>query len=165
MVKVSNFSITELYEGQSFSFDTKISEAMVDTFAKLTGDVSPLHMDHNFATRRGFKSRVTHGALLFGLVSRLIGVHLPGRDCLLHSMNIKYPMPTYANDLVRTRGTIEQISIGARVMTLQIEIFVMPGVQKKMASGRECWLPCRLSHPANSGARYLDRSLYSGFDE
>ena len=122
METVSRFTIAEVYEGQSFSFDTTISEMMIDAFALLTGDVSPLHMDHNFATRRGFNGRVVQGALLCGLVSRLIGVHLPGRDCLLHSMNMKYPMPTYANDLVRTRGTVEQVAVAARAMTLQIEI-------------------------------------------
>ena len=122
MKTVSNFTIAELSEGQSFSFDTTISEAMIDAFAMLTGDVSPLHIDHRFATGRGFKGRVVHGALLCGLVSRLIGVHLPGRDCLLHSINMKFPMPTYANDLVRTKGAIEQISFATRAMTLQVEI-------------------------------------------
>ena len=122
METVSKFTINEVYEGQSFSFDVTISEAMIGTFALLTGDVNPLHMDQDFATSRGFKGRVVHGALLCGLISRLIGVHLPGRDCLLHSMNMKYLMPTYVNDLIRTKGTLEQVSVAARAMTLQVEI-------------------------------------------
>ncbi len=119
---MSNFTVNEVYEGQSFTFDTTFSESMIDTFALLTGDVSPLHMDKDFATSRGFQGRVVHGALLCGLVSRLIGVHLPGRDCLLHSMNMKYLMPTYVNDLIRTKGTLEQVSVATRAMSLQVEI-------------------------------------------
>jgi 3-hydroxybutyryl-CoA dehydratase len=122
METVSEFTVNEVYEGQSFSFDVTLSEAMTDSFAHLTGDVSPLHMDQDFATNRGFQGRVVHGALLCGLVSRLIGVHLPGRDCLLHSMNMKYLMPTYINDLIRTKGTIDQVSVAARAMSLQVEI-------------------------------------------
>lgn len=120
---VSRFTIADVFEGQSLSFDTTITEMMIDTFALLIGDISPLHMDHHFAIQRGFKGRVVHGALLCGLVSRLIGVHLPGQNCLLHSMNIKYTMPTYAYDLVRTTGKVEHISVAARAMTLQVEIF------------------------------------------
>ena len=122
MVSVANLSIAEICEGQSFSFDTAVSAKMIDNFADLTGDVSPLHMDSNFAGQRGFTSRVVHGALLAGLVSRLIGVHLPGRDCLLHSMNLKYPAPCYAEDTVRITGTVEQVSASARAMTIQVII-------------------------------------------
>lgn len=122
MESVSKFTIEELKEGQSFSFDTTVSEAMLDAFALLTGDVSPLHMDNNFAIRRGFNGRVVHGSLLIGFVSRLIGVHLPGRNCLLHSINMKYSMPTYANDTVRTSGVIEQVSVATKAMSIKVEI-------------------------------------------
>jgi 3-hydroxybutyryl-CoA dehydratase len=109
-------------EGQSFSFDAAVSETMIDEFAELTGDANPLHMDRDFAIQRGFKDRVVHGALLGGLVSRLIGMHLPGRDCLLHSMNLKYPAPTYANDLVRITGMIERVSVLVKAMTIQVVV-------------------------------------------
>lgn len=132
---VAELGVTDITEGQSFSFDTAVSEKMIDEFAGLTGDVSPLHMDQNFAVQRGFKHRVVHGALLSGLVSRLIGVHLPGRDCLLHSMNMKYPAPTYADDIVRVTGTVEQVSVSARAMTIQIVILVLDS-QTLVAKGK-----------------------------
>lgn len=122
MGNISKFGINDAHEGQTFSFDTTVSEPMIDDFAELTGDISPLHMDRDFARLRGFKDRVVHGALLGGLVSRLIGVHLPGRDCLLHSMNMKYPSPTYANEPLRVTGTVEQVSVSARAMTIQVVV-------------------------------------------
>ena len=122
METVAKLSIAEVSEGQSSSFDAVLSEKMIDDFSELTGDVNPLHMDRNFAVERGFRNRVVHGALLAGLVSRLIGVHLPGRDCLLHSINMKYPAPTYASDVVRVTGTVEQVSLAAKAMTVQVEI-------------------------------------------
>lgn len=119
---VSKLNIAEILEGQSFSFDAALSEEMIDAFSSLTGDISPLHMDRDFARQRGFQDRVVHGALLGGLVSRLVGVHLPGRDCLLHSMTMKYLAPVYADDIVRVTGTAEQISIAAKAMIVQISI-------------------------------------------
>ena len=118
----SEFNLSDLYEGQSFCFDQTVEEAMIDNFAKLTGDVSPLHIDRAFAMQRGFKDRVVHGAILSGLVSRLVGVHLPGKNCLLLSMNMKYPAPTYPNDRVKVTGTVEQLSFFAKAMTIQVTV-------------------------------------------
>ena len=122
MPTISKFAITDVYEGQSFNFDVAITDAIIDGFAELTGDTSPLHIDDNFAIQRGFKGRVVHGALLCGLVSRLIGVHLPGQDSLLLSMNMKFPMPTYVIDLVQIKGVIDTISLATMAITLKIEI-------------------------------------------
>ena len=119
---IARLAIADISQGQSFSFDALLTEKMIDDFSTLTGDISPLHMDRAFAVRRGFKGRVVHGALLGGLVSRLVGVHLPGRDCLLHSISMKYLVPVYAGDVVRVTGTVEQISIAANAMTVHVSI-------------------------------------------
>jgi 3-hydroxybutyryl-CoA dehydratase len=125
MQNISELGIQDVQEGHSFSFDTTVSEQMIDDFAELTGDISPLHMDREFARLRGFKDRVVHGALLGGLISKLIGVHLPGRNCLLHSMNIKYPLPTYPNEPIRLTGTVEQVSVSANAMTMEMVILAI----------------------------------------
>lgn len=122
MISVAKLSIVEVFEGQSFYFDAALSGKLIDEFSELTGDVSPLHMDPQFARQRGFQHRVVHGAILVGLVSRLVGVHLPGRDCLMHSMAMKFLAPVYANEIVRVSGIVEQISIAAKAMTVQVSI-------------------------------------------
>ena len=135
MQLLSKFTIDQVYEGQTFSFDETLSELMLNDFARLTADVSPLHMDDKFAKQRGFKSRVVHGALLCGLVSRMIGVYLPGENCLLHRMDMRFPLPTYANDLIRTIGTIEHISLATRGITLKVEL-VNVSTQLTVARGQ-----------------------------
>ena len=78
-------------------------------------------MDEAFAATKGFGGRVVHGALLTGLFSRLIGVHLPGQNSLLHSMHINFLFPTYTQTPIRFSGTVVQISIGARAVILELE--------------------------------------------
>ena len=122
MVTFSNFQISDVKEGQVFFFEVSISEKMIDDFATLTGDLSPLHMNRDFALVRGFKDRVVHGALLSGLVSRLVGVHLPGSNCLLHSMNMRYLNPTYAGDHILICGKIDHVSVATKAISVQVII-------------------------------------------
>src|SRR3546814_7392913 len=77
---VSRFAFDDLQLGQQAAFEATVSEADLDRFAEVSGDASPLHMDAGFARARGFAGRVTHGAYLTALVSRLVGVHLPGES-------------------------------------------------------------------------------------
>lgn len=122
MENIAEFAITDFAEGQSFSFEASLTDKMIDDFAALTGDISSLHMDLDFAQQRGFNHRVVHGQLLGGLASRLVGVHLPGKNCLLHSISMKFLAPVYANETVRVTGTVEQVSIATKAMTVQISI-------------------------------------------
>ena len=71
--EVRSLTLDDLTEGQATSFRTTIDRASVETFAALTGDINPLHMDDGFAVGHGFERRVVHGALLGGYVSRLVG--------------------------------------------------------------------------------------------
>jgi Acyl dehydratase len=115
-------SIGELSVGDEFSFTQIITESMVDAFAALTGDVSPLHMHADFAKDRGFEGRVVHGLLLGGLVSRLIGVHCPGESALLHSMQLKFTAPAYLDDKLLVSATIDHVSTESNVLTLKASI-------------------------------------------
>jgi 3-hydroxybutyryl-CoA dehydratase len=121
-MEVASLDVRDISAGDSFSFDALVSEDLVDQFAAITGDISPLHTDDNFAVQRGFKRRVVHGALIGGLVSRLIGVHLPGMNCLLVNMNLRYPSPAYPNETVRVSGTVEQVSVPANAVSLQVTV-------------------------------------------
>jgi 3-hydroxybutyryl-CoA dehydratase len=122
MSEVSCLSLMDIFEGQQVCFDATITEEMIDVFAALTGDINPLHLDQSFARQKGYRARVVHGALLSGLVSRLVGVHLPGKNCLLHSMNMKFLVPVFAGDSLRVTGIVEQLSIAAKAMTIQVVI-------------------------------------------
>jgi 3-hydroxybutyryl-CoA dehydratase len=108
--------------GQENAFEVLIRETDIDAFAALSGDFSPLHMDKAFALSRGFSARVVHGAYLASLISRMVGMYLPGENCLLQTIQIKFTAPTYAGSLVRISGTVDQVSEAARAAILKIVI-------------------------------------------
>ena len=110
MERASKFSINELHEGMHFSFDYVLTEDAIDAFAKFSGDISPIHMDADFAKSRGFKGRVAHGAIFNALFSRFIGMCCPGESAILHSLNAKFHKPTYAGEKIVVSGEIDHVS-------------------------------------------------------
>ncbi len=119
---IANLRPEDIEPGASVSIVHCITAADIDAFAALTGDVSPLHMDADFARARGFRDRVAHGVLLSGFVSRLFGVHLPGRDCIIHSMTMKWACPACLGDHVRFTATVTQISAAAGAMVAEVAV-------------------------------------------
>jgi acyl dehydratase len=66
-----DFAVGQLYETQRRT----VIEADITTFAGLTADYNPLHMDEVFAAESDFGGRITHGPMIvgmaFGLGSRI----------------------------------------------------------------------------------------------
>ena len=87
--------------GREFSLERTVSTADLDAFIAITGDESPLHVDHRFAVDHGFEGRVVHGAFQAGMVSKLVGTQFPGASCQLHSMDLQFPALAYVGDALR----------------------------------------------------------------
>lgn len=119
---IAEYQLHELLEGQEYAFEETITAAMVDDFAAVSGDASCLHMNDEFARSRRFTGRVVHGALLAGLLSRLVGMHLPGKNALLQSMNMNFKQPAYIGDTVTVTAIVDQISTAANVIVLKASI-------------------------------------------
>jgi 3-hydroxybutyryl-CoA dehydratase len=104
--------------GAVFSLRHELTAAEVDAFAALSGDISPLHLDDEFARENGFAGRVVHGVLLAGLLSQLVGVHFPGRSCLLQRMDLGFVAPAYVGDLVEASIEVRFVSTATRSVEL-----------------------------------------------
>jgi acyl dehydratase len=100
----------QLSLGMRADFAAVISGAMVDQFAALSGDHSPLHMDRDFAIAAGHKDRVVHGLLSASLFSTLVGVHLPGKHALLHEIKAGFHNPVYPGDALNVGGEITYLN-------------------------------------------------------
>lgn len=116
------YTIDDLSENQVFTFEHRITPAQVDAFAALSGDHSPLHMNEDFARKRGFPQRVVHGMFLGALLSRLVGMHFPGANAILQSVNMKFLAPVYAEDTVYMAAHIDQISRGTATIVIKVVI-------------------------------------------
>ena len=113
MVRYSDIQV-----GDEASFLCTVTEDMVTRFASLSGDHNPLHVDEDFAAKTRFGGRIAHGMLVGALFSRLVGMHLPGRDCLYLSQELEFREPVRPNTWVRVTGQVIHKMDAFRMLTM-----------------------------------------------
>jgi acyl dehydratase len=118
MVKALSFD--EISVGQKASLDVEFSAALIDAFAKLTGDINPMHVSDDFARAKGFSARLAHGLLTAAFFSTIAGTLLPGRDCLLQSARFDFRKPVPAGAKLTLSAVVAQKIESVRALVLDI---------------------------------------------
>jgi 3-hydroxybutyryl-CoA dehydratase len=101
-------------------FEVDVTFESAKLFAELFGDWNPLHTDPEHAARTPYKRPVLHGAFSAGLMSRMAGMHLPGKDCLLHGMRLRFIAPVMLPATLSVVG--RQSRGGASGGTIDVEV-------------------------------------------
>jgi 3-hydroxybutyryl-CoA dehydratase len=114
--------------GQTVEFAEKITQTRLDDFAKLSGDYNPLHMDANYAANTRFEKQVCHGMLLASFFSKLVGMHMPGKNALYFSQTLNFQAPCYIGDEVIIQGEVIDKSDSTRIITIKTLIHNNKGV-------------------------------------
>jgi len=121
--KFSEYTFDEIKIGQSKEFQITITESMVNDFAKISGDFSPIHMDEIYAKSTSFKKRVVHGMLLASFLSRVDGMYLPGKHALYFSQNIEFRNPCFIDDELTIESKVIDKSISTKILKIESKIF------------------------------------------
>tara|TARA_Y100000310_G_C20159597_1_gene568537 strand:+ start:159 stop:590 length:432 start_codon:yes stop_codon:yes gene_type:complete len=108
---ISNFEILDkpfnfFTQGKKVKFEKTLTVQDIDSFAKLTGDKNPLHCDEEYAIKTKFKRRIPHGMLAGSFFSTLVGMYLPGKNCLYLSQNLLFHKPVPLNEPIIISGEI-----------------------------------------------------------
>lgn len=119
---MNRYSIEELFVGQSYSFFVRIEEEEMDSFRNMTGDYNPLHNNDEFAKRKGYKGRVVYGLLSTSFFSTLVGMYLPGENCLIEEVSYKFMKPTFVGDEIEVCGEIIQIDKRTSQVFIRVRI-------------------------------------------
>lgn len=119
---MNTYKYEDLKIGLKESFSCTITEEMMDSFCSLSGDLNPLHMDNDFAMSHGFQGRVAYGMLSASLFSRLGGVFLPGKYCLIQQVEAKFAYPVYIGDVLEVTGTVAELNDSVQRAVIKAEI-------------------------------------------
>lgn len=108
--------------GDSASFEREVREEDVVKFAEISGDRNLLHMDDRYARGTFFGGKIVHGMFLGALVSRLIGMELPGKKALLMKETLEFKKPARVGDMLTVSGTVAHKSEAGRTLEILLEI-------------------------------------------
>lgn len=124
---MNHFTFDEIELGQQETFTACVTEEMMELFCRISGDVSPLHLDAEYAKKRGYPARVCYGMLVAGFFSTLAGTYLPGEHCLLHSVASKFASPVFAGDTLTVAGTVTEKQELFHEITVKVRIVNQTG--------------------------------------
>ena len=127
MTKVNEYIYDEIELGQEVGFSRVVTADMMDSFKMVSGDVNPLHCDERYALEQGHFGRVVYGMLTASLYSTLAGVYLPGKYCLLLSVDSKFNNPVYIGDELTVTGVVSKKTDSLRVITLKAKVINQRG--------------------------------------
>ena len=120
--KIFEYTFDKIEIGLSKEFLVTITESMVDDFAKISGDFSPIHMDDKYAESTTFKKRVVHGMLLGSFLSRVDGMYLPGKHALYFSQSIEFRNPCFIGDTVKVSSEVIDKSESTKILKIESKI-------------------------------------------
>lgn len=102
-------SIHTLTVGDSAYTEKTISESDVYLYAGITGDLNSVHINAVEADKSVFKKQVAHGMLSAGLISTVLGMHLPGPGAIYLGQTLEFLKPVFFGDTIRATATILEI--------------------------------------------------------
>jgi 3-hydroxybutyryl-CoA dehydratase len=105
----------ELSAGQSATYTRQITDSDVMSFAKITGDFNPVHVDEAVAAKSRFGGRIAHGMLSAGLVSAAIANRLPGPGAIYLGQTMKFTAPVRIGDTITVTLTVTELLSKNRV--------------------------------------------------
>jgi len=100
------YTIDEMQIGQTASFGKTITETDSYLYAAVTGDMNPAHTNHEYAKNTVFKERIAHGMISGGLISTVLGMHLPGPGCIYISQTLKFLAPVRFGDTITATAEV-----------------------------------------------------------
>ncbi len=105
--------------GDSASRTKTFSDDDVRTFAEISGDNNPIHLDDEYAAGTQFGQRLVHGILTSGMISAVLGTQLPGPGSVYIQQTIKFRAPVFIGDTITATVTAKKIRQDKPIATFE----------------------------------------------
>ncbi|MDD3269083.1 MAG: MaoC family dehydratase [Syntrophomonadaceae bacterium] len=93
-------TVQEINIGDSASFIKSVTEYDVYSFAGITGDFNPAHINTEYASETSFGKIIAHGILSIGFISNVLGTQLPGPGGIYIRQVCDFKKPVFIGDTI-----------------------------------------------------------------
>ena len=125
---VQDISFAEINVGDKASMSKTGTEFDVYSFAGVTGDFNPVHIDAEFAKTTMFKERIAHGMLSAGFISAVLGTALPGKNTIYMGQELQFKAPVKIGDTVTATVEVLEKIEGKNRLILRTTVTNQDGV-------------------------------------
>ena len=93
-------TVQEINIGDTAEFVKSVTEYDVYSFAGITGDFNPAHINSVFASESSFGKIIAHGILSVGFISNVLGTQLPGPGSIYIRQVCDFKKPVFIGDTI-----------------------------------------------------------------
>lgn len=93
-------TVQEINIGDTASFIKSVTEYDVYSFAGITGDFNPAHINSVYASETSFGKIIAHGILSLGFISNVLGTQLPGPGGIYIRQSCDFIKPVFIHDTI-----------------------------------------------------------------
>ena len=126
------------YVGEQARLTKTVTESDVATFAELIGDHNPIHTDDEYARNSRFGRRVAHGIFTGGLISAVLGNHLPGPGAIYLSQQLEFLAPVFIGDTITAVVEVTSWRPEKRIITFKTDAYNQE--EKQVVTGQSVLL-------------------------
>jgi acyl dehydratase len=112
----------KLEVGQRARRSLTVDQAMVRSYAEITGDYNPLHFDAEFAGRTRFGRLMAQGGIVTGLLHALVAMDMPGPGTVFVRQSWSFPAPVYIGDTLHAEATVKSVRAKRNMAELGFEV-------------------------------------------
>ncbi len=105
MEYIENRTFDEIQIGDSASLTRTLTKEDIQLFAIMSGDISPIHVDEEYAKSDMFQKIIAHGMWGGALISALLGTKLPGPGSIYLGQTLRFRRPVAPGDTITVSAT------------------------------------------------------------
>lgn len=119
--------MNELEIGDSYTAIKSIEDRDLLLYLGLTDDSNPLYIQHDYASQTPYKQPIVPSVMLFGMVTSIISMHLPGPGSHITKHEMSFPKSVFHYTEVKFNVEIIAIDQDAHQVTMSVVAYDKDG--------------------------------------
>jgi acyl dehydratase len=129
------YSLNNLKVGLTYKKKFIFKKNLVIKFGEIADDNAPIHMNLNFAKKRGLKKNIVHGFYISSIFSGILGEKLPGPKTVINTLNLKFHEKVFIDEEIIFKVKIHSLVKSVKAVVLSLNAI---NNKKKIVISGDC---------------------------
>jgi acyl dehydratase len=94
----------------TYTYAIQFNQSDVNTFAQITGDNNPIHLDADFAAKTVFGKPIVHGFFSASVFSMVFGTKFPGEGTIYLYQDMKFLAPVFVDQPYKAKFEVLEVN-------------------------------------------------------